>query len=57
MSRRSCAEAVPSPIHIRFDGVGKAQILFEIIGILIVMVMTSGQFGGEWLSQRVDQRC
>jgi len=30
-------------------------VLFEIIVILIVLV-TSVQFGGEWLSRRVDHR-
>ncbi|TWA63954.1 D-methionine transport system permease protein [Azospirillum brasilense] len=33
----------------------ETQVLFEIIAILIVLV-TSVQFGGEWLSRRVDHR-
>ena len=33
----------------------ETQVLFEIIVILIVLV-TSVQFGGEWLSRRVDHR-
>ncbi len=33
----------------------ETQVLFEIIVILIALV-TSVQFGGEWLSRRVDHR-